>query len=608
MSTLKEVPTRSEIDVLETWDLNAMFNSEMEWEKEFNDLKEKSVQIAQFEGKVIQSADLLLKVLDEESNFYIRFNKLRAYAHMRLDEDITNPLYQDLNQRAIQLMSEVNSKLTFINSEILEMSQEKFDDFLKVNPSLSLYKFKVNEVFRKREYLLDKDAEKILAQFDDLANNSKQTFGMLNNADMPLPIIEDENGEQIRLSHGRFTKFLESSDRKVRKDAFNAMLGAYGNYKNTFASTLNGVVKRNNVFAKIRGYKSARQAAMHEDNISEDVYETLISVTHKHLGLLRKYVELRKKLLGIDDELHMYDLMAPISSEDSYKVTYTEAKKSILSALSILGEDYYSKLKKGFEERWIDVHETKGKRNGAYSAVVYGEKPYILLNWQGKMSDMFTLAHELGHSMHSLYSHQNQPFVYANYPVFVAEIASTCNEILLNQYMINVNDDVNQKLHLLVQQLEGLRIHLFRQTMFAEFEHLIHEKSANGQALTAQLLTNEYILLNKKYFGDSLILDDEVGYEWARIPHLYFNYYVYQYATGYCAAAAFAKKILEGDDQFIHNYIEFLKAGSSDYPVNLLEQSGLNLKSEQYLEDAFGLFGNILKQVEILTNTVHRNY
>jgi oligoendopeptidase F len=424
---------------------------------------------------------------------------------------------------------------------------------------------------------------------------------MLNNADLEFPSIKDENGEEVEITHGRYIRFLESSDRRVRKEAFKAVYETYGKFKNTFASTLSGTVKKDNFSARVRHYNSARHSALSTNNIPEEVYDNLVKTVNDNLHLLHRYIDLRKKVLGIED-LHMYDLYTPLVKDVKMEVTYEEAKDYILKGLKPLGEDYLNVLKEGFENRWVDVHENKGKRSGAYSSGTYGTNPYILMNWQDNVNNLFTLAHEFGHSVHSYYTRKTQPYPYGDYSIFVAEVASTCNEALLNDYLLKTIDDEKQRLYLLNHYLEGFRGTVFRQTMFAEFEHDVHVRAQNGEPLTPELLTKLYYDLNKKYFGDNLVIDEEIGLEWARIPHFYYNYYVYQYATGFSAAAALSKQILEEGDAAVERYVGFLKSGSSDYPIEVLKKAGVDMTTSQPIEEALAVFEEKLTEMERLLN------
>jgi len=451
-----------------------------------------------------------------------------------------------------------------------------------------------------RPHVLPAEQEALLAQLSEVANASSQTFSTLNNADLEFPSIKDDKGEEVELTHGRYIRFLESDNREVREEAFRAMYGTYGKFRNTFASTLAGNVKRDNVNAKIRNYTSARHAAMAENHIPEQVYDNLVNTVNKNLHLLQRYVSLRKKVLGVD-ELHMWDLFTPLVKESKMEVPYEEAKEIMLKSFAPLGEEYVATATKGLENRWVDVLENKGKRSGAYSSGSYGTNPYILMNWQDNVSNLFTLAHEFGHSLHSYYSRENQPFTYGDYSIFVAEVASTCNEALLNDYLLKTIDDPQKRIYLLNYWLEGFRGTVFRQTMFAEFEHLIHKLEQDGEALTADKLTEVYYELNKKYFGDDMVVDEEIGLEWARIPHFYYNYYVYQYSTGYSAAVALSNQILSEGQPAVDRYTnEFLKAGSSNTPIEVLKKAGVDMTSSSPIEEACKVFEEKLNELEKL--------
>src|SRR5699024_4604456 len=428
-----------------------------------------------------------------------RLGKLFTYAHMRYDQDTTNSKYQAMDSKAENILTIASSSMSYIVPEILAMDEEKLRGLLNENEDLKLYEHVLDEINRQRPHVLNESEEALLAEASEPMSSASNTFSMLNNADLSFPTIKNEDGEDVELTHGRYIGFMESSDRDVRKSAFKAMYETYDEFINTFASTLTGTVKADNFNAKIRNYDSARQAALDSNNIPEQVYDNLVEAVNEKLPLLHRYMRLRKKALGLD-ELHMYDIYTPLVKNAEMHIPYEKAQQYVVDALAPLGEDYVSILKKGFESRWIDVDENKGKRSGAYSSGAYGTHPYILLNWQDKLNDLFTLAHELGHSLHSYYTHQSQPFRYGNYSIFVAEVASTTNEALLNDYMLKHVDDEKQKLYLLNNYLEGFRGTVFRQTMFAEFEHEIHKRMQNGEAMTAESLTAIYYDLNQKYY------------------------------------------------------------------------------------------------------------
>ncbi|HET7579557.1 MAG TPA: oligoendopeptidase F [Bacillales bacterium] len=596
----KSLPKRSEIPAEEKWDLAAIFPTDEDWEKVFEEVKEQLPRMEKFQGKLGESADTLYEALKFEDEITIKLGQLFAYAHMRSDEDTTNSFYQGLNDRASSLATRVSSTLSFVVPEILSIDEETLNTYLDENEDLQLYRFALEKINHKRPHILPAEQESILAQVGELTETPGNTFSMLNNADMEFPSIEDEEGNEVDVTHGRYIRFLESDNRRVREDAFKAMYNTYDHFKNTFASTLSGEVKSHNFYASIRDYESARAAALDGNNIPESVYDNLIKTVHKHLPLLHRYVRLRKKVLNLD-ELHMYDLYTPLVKDVKMDYDFEEAKKIVLEGLQPLGEDYLNVIKEGYQNRWIDVRENKGKRSGAYSSGAYGTMPYILLNWQGNVDSLFTLAHELGHSVHSYYTRKYQPYPYGNYSIFVAEVASTCNESLLNHYLLSQIDDDKKRLFLLNHMLEGFRGTLFRQTMFAEFEHMIHQKAAEGEALTSELMTKIYYDLNVKYFGEDAYVDKDIGLEWARIPHFYMDYYVYQYATGFSAAASLSKQILDEGEPAVERYINgFLKAGSSDYPIEVLKKAGVDMTSPKPVEDALSVFEEVLTEMEDL--------
>ncbi|MDE3838231.1 oligoendopeptidase F [Bacillus methanolicus] len=596
----KKLPARNEIPVEYTWRLEDIFATDDEWEKEFKEVKELIPGINRFKGKLGESAEELYNALTFQDQLLERLGKLYTYAHMRYDQDTTNSFYQGMDDRIKNLYTQAASALAFIVPEILAIDEQKVASFLEEKQELKLYEHALEEINLQRPHVLSAEQEALLAEAAEVMNASSNTFGMLNNADLEFPSIKDENGEEVEVTHGRYIRFLESSDRRVRKDAFMAVYSTYGKYRNTFASTLSGTVKKDNFNARIRKYNSARHAALAANNIPESVYDNLVNTINDNLHLLHRYVKLRKKVLGLD-KLHMYDLYTPLVKDVKMEISYDEAKDIIVKGLAPLGEDYVNVLKEGFENRWIDVHENKGKRSGAYSSGAYGTNPYILMNWQDNVNNLFTLAHELGHSVHSYYTRKSQPYPYGNYSIFVAEVASTCNEALLNDYLLKTIDDEQKRLYLLNHYLEGFRGTVFRQTMFAEFEHLIHQKAQNNEPLTAETLTKEYYELNKKYFGqEDIEIDEEIGLEWARIPHFYYNYYVYQYATGFSAATALSKQIVEEGKPAVSRYIEFLKAGSSDYPIEVLKKAGVDMTSPKPIEEACKVFEEKLNEMESL--------
>ncbi|GAA0455095.1 oligoendopeptidase F [Alkalibacillus silvisoli] len=598
MSKSTGLKTREEVPTELTWDLEAIFSTDEEWEQAYKELKEEFPKISEYKGSIAESANNLLAVLQLEDELRIRLQKVVVYSHMRSDQDTANSKYQDQDARANSLIAQMMSAFSFVTPEILAMEDEKIKQFISENEELKHYEKTLRDIMKSRVHVLSEKEEALLAEVSEVTSTPGNAFSMLNNADIEFPMIKDEDGNDVQLSHGRYRDFLDSKDRSVRKQAFEKMYETFGQYKNTFAATISGQVKKANFFAKARHYSSAREAALDQNNIPEQVYDHLVEAVNDRLSSLHRYMELKKKVLNVD-ELHMYDIYTPLVDE-KIKVTIDEAKDYVLKGLKPLGEEYSSIVEKGYKERWIDWLETKGKRSGAYSSGGYLTNPYILMNWQDNVDNLFTLAHELGHSLHSYYTRQHQKPRYGDYSIFVAEVASTANEALLNDYLLKTLDEKEKRLYLLNNFLEGFRGTVFRQTMFAEFEHEIHQREQNGEALTAEKLTEIYYNLNKKYFGENVHVDEAIGLEWARIPHFYMGYYVYQYSTGYSAATALAAKILEEGEPAVERYKEFLKAGNSEDPIDVLKKAGVDMTTKDPILEALDVFEEKLDEFEAL--------
>lgn len=596
----KQILTREEVPEQLTWDLTSIFESDEAWEAELKEVEQLSKQASNYKGKVAESAENLYNTLQFSDALYERLHKLYVYSHLKHDQDTTNSKYQDLDGRVRSVLTNVGAAWSFITPEILALDEATLNSYVESYEPLSLYEQSLKELNLGRPHILSAEKEELLAQFSEVTSTAGQTFSALNNADLEFPKIKGEDGEEVQITHGNYITMLESDNREVREAAFKAVYKTYGQYKNTFATTLAGNVKAHNANAKVRHYNSARHAALSNNFIPEKVYDQLISTIHDYLPALHRYVELRKKVLGVD-ELHMYDLFTPLVKEVKMEVTYDEAKKTMVESFAPLGKEYQEIVQKGLDSRWVDVLENKGKRSGAYSSGTFGTNPYVLMNWQNNVNNLYTLAHEFGHSMHSYYSRANQPYQYADYSIFVAEVASTCNEELLFDHLMKTLDDDKQKIYLLNQWLDGFRGTVFRQTMFAEFEHMIHELDAKGESITSEKLTSIYYDLNKQYFGDAMTVDEEIGLEWARIPHFYYNYYVYQYATGQSAATALSKQILEEGEPAVERYINnFLKAGCSDFPIEVLKAAGVDMESPEPIALACKVFEEKLEELEKL--------
>ena len=592
---------RIEQKVEDTWCLEDMFESDDFWEEEFGRLQRMIFQYEDFEGTLGESADSLLEYLKFNDETNLLMERLYVYANMRYHQDMANSMYQEFAARAQKLMVEISGASAFAEPEILEITTEKINIFFNENPELETYKRYISEILRGKNHTLDKKTETILAKSRQMANAAENIFSMYNGADIKFPSITTEEGEEIEITHGNFVPLLESVDREVRKAAFKGEYETYGKMRNTLAATFAANLDQANFYAQVRNFSSAREMYLYGSNISESVYDNLIETVHKNMDKMHKYVSLRKKILDVS-ELHMYDLYTPIAKAPDTKYSFEAAKDIVLEGLAPMGEEYIKVLEEGFDNRWIDVYENEGKRSGAYSWGAYGIHPYVLMNYHGTLDHVFTLAHEMGHAIHSYYSDANQPYVNAGYKIFVAEVASTCNESLLIQHLLKITEDEEEKAYLINHFLEQFKGTLYRQTMFAEFEKIAHSMVQNGEGVTADRLCEIYYNLNKKYFGDDIVIDKEIELEWARIPHFYNPFYVYQYATGLSAAIALSKRILEEGKPAVEDYMKFLTGGSSQDPIELLKIAGVDMTSSEPIETALELFGNLLEELQKITN------
>ena len=599
-----ELLKRSEVREEDTWNVKDMYESVEDWEKELTAIRTIVDKVAEYEGKVMESAGSLLTVLSGLAEAGEKLGLAFNYAERLFDEDQTNTAHQAMNAKAYSAYAEMESRVAFVDPEIIAAPQELLERYYEESDELPLYRKQIEEIRRRKAHCLSAEMEKLLAMTAEMSQTPADTFSILSNADLVLPEVEDENGEKVRLTSGRYGQFIQSADRRVRKDAFEAMYSTYKQFLNTFASLYNGNVKQQIFQAKARKYASTLEAAVDANHVSPDVYKNLIETVSQNLDKMHRYVSLRKKCLGTED-LHMYDIYTPMIPDMAKTISFEEAKETVLKALAPLGEDYVAKVKEGFENRWIDVYENQGKRSGAYSAGAYGCHPYVLLNYNGTLDDVFTLAHEMGHAMHSYYSNETQPYIYAEYKIFVAEVASTCNEALLIHYLMEQSKkagDRKKTMYLINYFLEQFRTTLFRQTMFAEFEKITHGLQEQGETLTADRLCEIYYDLNKLYFGEEICVDQEIAMEWARIPHFYTPFYVYQYATGFSAAIALSKQILEKGASAVEQYKKFLKGGSSMYPLELLKMAGVDMEQKAPVQDALAVFAQYLDEMERLAD------
>ena len=594
-----ELLKRSEVKEADTWNVKDMYPTTEAWENELKVITEIVDKIASYEGSVAATAENLLAVLEHLASAGEKIEKAFNYAERLFDEDQTNTTHQAMSAKVYSLYAAMGSKTAFVDPEIIAATDETLEAFYKELPALELYRKQIAEIRRMKEHCLSAEMEKLLAMTAEMSQTPADTFSILNNADLVFPEIEDESGEKVRITHGRYGQFLQSADRRVRKDAFENLYQTYKQFLNTSASLYCGNVKQQVFHAKARKYTSSLECAVDANNVSSSVYHNLIDTVNRNLDKMHQYVSLRKKCLGVG-ELHMYDIYTPMIADVAKKISFEEAKETVLKALAPLGEDYVNKVKEGFENRWIDVYENQGKRSGAYSWGAYGTHPYVLLNYQGTLNDVFTLAHEMGHALHSWYSDETQPYIYAGYRIFVAEVASTCNEALLIHHLLKKAKDPKTKAYLINYFLEQFRTTLYRQTMFAEFEKITHGLQEAGEALTAERLCSIYYDLNKAYFGEDICIDRQIEMEWARIPHFYTPFYVYQYATGFSAAIALSGKILREGEAAVEQYKKFLKGGSSMYPLELLRLAGVDMEQKKPVEDALQVFSEYLDEMERL--------
>lgn len=589
---------RSEQKIENTWNMEDMFASDELWEKDLERANESVKKYADFAGRVSESKEMLLDYFKFHDEINLLAERLYVYSNQKYHEDMANAKYQAYSGKAQKLVVEIGSAEAFFEPEILEMDESVLTEWLE-DETFADYRRYVSEILRGKEHTLDKKTEEILAKSRRMANAADNIYAMYNGADIDFPVVTDKEGKEIKITHGNFVPILNGTDRELRKKAFQALYDTYGKMKNTIAATFSANVEQACFYADVRNYSSTRAMYLDGSNIPESVYDNLIEVVHENMDLMHRYVKLRKKALGVE-ELHMYDVYAPIAKAPDEKISFEKAKEMVKEGLAPMGAEYLAKLQEGFDKRWIDVYENEGKRSGAYSWGAYGTHPYVLLNYQGTLDDVFTLAHEMGHALHSYYSDTNQPCINAGYKIFVAEVASTCNESLLIHYLLEKTEDKETKAYLINHFLEQFKGTLYRQTMFAEFEKITHKMVEDGETLTSDILCKVYYDLNKVYFGNEMILDEEIALEWARIPHFYNPFYVYQYATGISAAIALSRKIMTEGEKGVADYMKFLTGGGSKDPIDLLKLAGVDMTSKEPVESALQLFEELLNQMEEL--------
>lgn len=598
MTELKKggIPTRQEIDQQYKWDLESVYADDSGWEQDFARINVLTEQVQRYSGR-LKDAGTLLECFKLRDELFVLSSQVIVYANLRRDEDTANTKYQGMADRGSTLGVEVQTALSFIEPELLTLDEDTVESFYLKEAGLEEYRHYLDNVLRRKPHTLSPREEQILSMAGELDEAPYTIFSMLNNADLRFPEITDEQGQQVELSHGRFIKYMQSPDRDVRRAAYEAMYKTYGNYKNTLAASLNSKIKGGIFFAKARSFPTVREAALFEDNIPVSVYDSVLTAINSNLEPLHRYVSLKKRVLGLD-KIGMHDIYTSLVAEVKMEVPFETGKNMVLTALAPLGEEYVQDAGKAFTEGWIDVFENKGKRSGAYSWGSYSTKPFLLLNYDSTLNSASTLAHELGHSMHSFYSKSNQPPVKARYPIFLAEVASTLNEALLNDYLLRTTQDKQKRLYIINEYLETIRGTVYRQTLFAEFEKEIYARTEAGKPLTNEDYSALWLELNKKYYGPEMQVDDLIGMEWARIPHFYYNFYVYKYVTGFAAATCLAQKVMAGDGEATGRYLEFLKSGGSDYPLSTLNKAGVDMTKPEPLLITLEVFAKLLAELE----------
>ena len=594
----KKIPVRSEADPKYTWALEDVYANNDVWKADLEKARALPAQLAAYKGHLGDSAQKLLEFLQLGDGISVLFDSLYGYAQRRSDEDTANSLYQGMTSQAMSAMVAVDAASSFETPELLAIPDDKLEQFYQEEPALETYRLALTRIRSKRAHILSDAEEKLLAAAGEMSQAPDSVYSVFADADLKFPSATDKDGNSHPVTHGTYIPLMHSADRVLRKSAFASLYSVYGQFRNTAAALLSAQVKQLKFYADARKYDSTLQASLDGNYVPTEVYTNLISAVHENMAPMYRYVDLRRKLLGVD-ELHMYDLYTPIVSDVDVNIPYEEAKQTVYDALACMGDDYRAILKEGFDNRWIDVYENVGKCSGAYSAGLR-KHPYVLLNYSGTLDSMFTLAHEMGHAIHSYLSNKHQPVAYSNYSIFVAEVASTCNEALLMQHLLKTTKDKKRRAYLINYFLEQFRTTLYRQTMFAEFELEINRRNERGESLTAESLNALYHELNHQYFGDDIVIDKEIDLEWARIPHFYYDYYVYQYATGYSAAIALSRRILKEGAPAVKDYIHFLSGGFSTDPISLLRGAGVDMASTAPIHDALQLFDELITEMEQL--------
>lgn len=594
----ERIPQRCDIPEKDKWAIEDIYPTDAAWEQDLVKARGYAEKIASYKGLLSTDSAKLLEYLRLDDDMTVVLEALVNYAQRRNDEDTRDAKYQDMVSRMEMLFVDISGASAFVTPELLSIDDETMERFFREQPEMELYRLCIDRVRRRRAHILSEAEERIMALTGEMTGSPDNIFSMFNDADLKFPDATDKDGNKHQVTHGSYIPLMHSNDRELRKSAFESLYGVYENFRNTSAAVLSSQVKCLTFRARARNYENTLQAALDGNEVPVEVYKQLIEAVHENMHYMYKYVKLRKKLLGVD-ELHAYDLYAPIVSDIEVKIPFEQAKQEVYDSLAPMGEDYRAIFSQGIKDRWIDVYENEGKRSGAYSAGARVH-PYVLLNHKDTLDSEFTLAHEMGHAIHSYLSNKNQPVVYADYVIFVAEVASTCNESLLMQHLLKITTDKKRRAYLINYFLEQFRTTLYRQTMFAEFELMINEKAENGEGLTADVMCELYRKLNLLYYGEDIVIDHELDMEWARIPHFYYNYYVYQYATGFSAAIALSQRILKEGAPAVRDYIGFLSGGCSRDPISLLRGAGVDMTSTKPVTDALKLFGELIDEMEEL--------
>lgn len=591
--------TREEIEEKYKWDLTTIYKNDEEFMSDYDLVNKKMYDIEKYRGKILESADKLLEYLEFSDEIDRKMSKLYYYAHLKFDQDTTNTKAQELKGKVDNMFTKYSELSSFVAPEMYKKTYNEVKKYIDELEKLEKYRFNLESFYRFENHKLTEEQEKLLSIFSKVLDSPESIFESLTDSDMKFGSIKDENNNIVEFNESNYSKFIHSNNRDVRKNAFELLLNTYAKYKNTISNTFKENIDYLVGMAKIEKFNSSLESSLYSDNIDVSVYNNLIDTVHKNLNVLYKYYDLKKELLNLD-ELHLYDIYVELIKDLDKEYSFEEAKELVINALSILGDDYISNLKKAFDERWIDVYNNVGKRGGAYSSGFYDTNPFVLLNYEGKLNDVSTLAHELGHSMHTYYSCKNNTYNNSGYKIFVAEVASTVNELLLNKYLLKESKDKKEKLFILNNLMELFKSTIYRQVMFAEFERDMHKKYENGEILTNELLSNEYYKLNKEYFGPNVIVDEEIKYEWERIPHFYYNFYVYKYAIGLSSACYIVDGIINNKPDALENYLKFLKSGGSDYPANELKIAGVDVNSSEVIESAIKMFNETIDEFKEL--------